>query len=544
MALYITKVEKLQENEYRFVCFLESNARMAPCILTYRNGFFFIHNHPQSELKEPIWPISISVFFGKYSNVHLEGLEILHQLIKDTVAPYLRAAHIRPLNESFLCFHNWLQLGNTERRSQFFRQYNYFLLDLMCVYLLNYAVTVIYNPPHSSNSFFTQSPEYHSFDDGLRLDLLMEKISAEERFFCKPFSLYPENFMLRETDIAPMGLRVDRGDSSVSIMSDLLEIPEWTAKQLRREELYCTPVMDTRPHNNKGVEIMLATEIIVEYGDANFMSHMKAKDIPYLIVFKSILCREIESDVFPALRKKLKREKLSVFLKNWLPAEHKGNEKWVNTIGSRYTIELLVDTLNSVQKFFDKIVEEHGVDRKYAGARLSYHLPDFLGLIKWCNEWHKDIAPFIKQENEYTWHYDMMPVTYTVDGKSYVCKPITSTQELVDEGREQHHCVGTRNESCYQGQSIVFSIRGNDERSTLEYVFENGFVEHCSAWNRVPSGALTQVGKMLIHHIKNNPHLIQVRDVKKLRQEDGPNLNVEFWARKFSAFVDEIKGAK
>ncbi len=522
----------IEGDEYCFSCWVihAQGPLFRMVYLVYKAGFFFVEVR-KTDIRQELADsclISELIYQQNPPKTHIPGTELLRSLLNPLVLPDNcdNVTH----NIGSILFHNWLKIGNTTRRMQFFNQYKSLFVNINVDSVFHFRETFKKNDVEPIWSAVISPLIKNS---RIRLDHLLDKISSHHRFFAP----YPLDYWRRENPIEPAGVRVDRGDSSLSIMSDLLDIPGWAAKQLRRSDLF-VPILVPIPTNGKlkavpSTEIVAVIKIIAKYGDADFMSNLNVRQMLSLIVLPVFFDRENSSPEFSkAFEMKVSRDKLSKFMENWF--KHKQEISFLE----------MIDVFNAVQKFISVIINEHSVDRNDMVERLSHHIPNLLSLSKWSDEWHKDIAPFVKYGEECTWCYDLEPLTFVVDGHSYVCKPITSTQEIADEGREQHHCVGTRNESCYQGQSIVFSIRGNDERSTLEYVFENNFVEHRTVWNGAPSDSLSKVEQMLVAHIKSNPDAIKVRDVKKIGKEDGPDLNTQFWMQKFSAFVDEIKGVK
>lgn len=93
-------------------------------------------------------------------------------------------------------------------------------------------------------------------------------------------------------------------------------------------------------------------------------------------------------------------------------------------------------------------------------------------------EWHEaiDLAERLKlkaRTEDNSWESALQEVVV----KGYKIIPLTSSYELIDEGKDMHHCVGSYSENCLEGNSRIFSIRDkeNNKIATLELRFTTYF---------------------------------------------------------------------
>lgn len=85
-------------------------------------------------------------------------------------------------------------------------------------------------------------------------------------------------------------------------------------------------------------------------------------------------------------------------------------------------------------------------------------------------------------------------------------RSLNSSQELISEGREMHHCVSTYRQDCERGVSKIFSIQSNDGRSTLELRQSEGvwdISQHRGVWNSSPPIAHQRVAVKLLYEYQD-----------------------------------------
>ena len=111
------------------------------------------------------------------------------------------------------------------------------------------------------------------------------------------------------------------------------------------------------------------------------------------------------------------------------------------------------------------------------------------GLMRASNRWHREqvhreMARRIEEEmarNEgkiRAWNSLLPTVEFehsSDPGKDITVTPMISVVDLQREGLEMHHCVGSYGNQCVNGNTRIFSIRGEDgTRATMEIVNNNG----------------------------------------------------------------------
>jgi hypothetical protein len=89
-------------------------------------------------------------------------------------------------------------------------------------------------------------------------------------------------------------------------------------------------------------------------------------------------------------------------------------------------------------------------------------------------EWHRTASDKAKSkvEND-SWDSALGEIEY----KGYNIIPLMTTHQLIDEGKEMHHCVGSYANRCLDGYIRIFSIRKGDAKvATMELT--DSFTEH------------------------------------------------------------------
>lgn len=81
-------------------------------------------------------------------------------------------------------------------------------------------------------------------------------------------------------------------------------------------------------------------------------------------------------------------------------------------------------------------------------------------------DWHRTVAE--KQKAKLAQQFWTSRIQ-AVKIKGYDVVPLNSAYDLIDEGKDMHHCVGSYVNSCVNGRSRIFSIRKNNvKKATLE----------------------------------------------------------------------------
>lgn len=91
-------------------------------------------------------------------------------------------------------------------------------------------------------------------------------------------------------------------------------------------------------------------------------------------------------------------------------------------------------------------------------------------LMRHTDRWHRDVAAKMAEKRRaegkfYTWS---SPVETYARG-SWTATALVSTEQLLEEGLQQGHCVGGYDASCVHGRSFIFALtNGKTGRATLE----------------------------------------------------------------------------
>ena len=99
--------------------------------------------------------------------------------------------------------------------------------------------------------------------------------------------------------------------------------------------------------------------------------------------------------------------------------------------------------------------------------------------------------------------WDSLIESFEKDG--YAVTPLLTTESLMEEGKEMHHCVATYSESCEDGISRIFSIKQGDNRlSTLEIIRDSDLGlwrvnQHRGPSNQDVSKELKDLAQFILH---------------------------------------------
>jgi len=107
----------------------------------------------------------------------------------------------------------------------------------------------------------------------------------------------------------------------------------------------------------------------------------------------------------------------------------------------------------------DYVVNKYREDKNYSlKGRTLQSLTDA------SNEWHKEML--LKKGDDSDWLFIDVDEWKYYEKETYItwiCKQLTSSKELFQEGKELHHCVGSYDRYCKKGQSAIFSMRGGSK---------------------------------------------------------------------------------
>lgn len=111
----------------------------------------------------------------------------------------------------------------------------------------------------------------------------------------------------------------------------------------------------------------------------------------------------------------------------------------------------------------------HVIDMITRGNRVLPKNMSWDTLSRLSAEWHQWIATQDRSQNCYEW----VPLLGEYESKTGKCVELASSADLMIEGRERGHCVGSYDDSCYRGESRIFSLsmtnaKGKTFHSTLE----------------------------------------------------------------------------
>lgn len=92
---------------------------------------------------------------------------------------------------------------------------------------------------------------------------------------------------------------------------------------------------------------------------------------------------------------------------------------------------------------------------------------------------------------ETTWNSD----EYKLEYRGWRCVELTTSDDLIKEGRQMHHCVASYARSCFQGYSHIYSFYNPyiSERYTIEVGQFGSIVQIRAAYNQPPSKLATKV---------------------------------------------------
>ena len=165
---------------------------------------------------------------------------------------------------------------------------------------------------------------------------------------------------------------------------------------------------------------------------------------------------------------------------------------------------------------------EDAVERKriigevgdYVANRVSRDQPitstTWNGLVQASERWHRDQvhdemrrrieAERARNEGKIRgWNSLVLNTQIERSGTTYTVSPLTDASMLHREGAEMRHCVGSYGGTCYDGQSRIFSIQGDDgEKATVELQKRSGQwtpIQVKGPHNDVVSSGMNQVVK-------------------------------------------------
>jgi len=111
----------------------------------------------------------------------------------------------------------------------------------------------------------------------------------------------------------------------------------------------------------------------------------------------------------------------------------------------------------------------HVIDMITRGNRVLPKNMSWETLCRLSVEWHQWMATQDRSQNCYEW----APLLGEYESKTGKATELTTSADLMIEGRERGHCVGSYDNGCYSGESRIFSLsvtnaNGKTFHSTLE----------------------------------------------------------------------------
>ncbi len=415
--------------------------------------------------------------------------------------------HENRLLVSDMLLHNWLNTGNVVRRKQAFMQYGR-LIEAVFEKL-------------SSRIYKQEKREYLAeivtADGGHPMSSVVNKIGnsgfeKSQGWVDVASAISPYDDTLLDNSI---GHLIDSGMSPVDVLASWAKFEKWLVRGLHNDS---PSIKDSKGQAVRLKGIFRSCYTLNQYGNADFMRTLNARTVKSLSDL-SFVEEYLKNNGLERFFKYIKLAK--ILDKNEMYLRHKCIE--------------IRDCLSDFTRF-----------KNQTGINISdeFHqsLETFSKLCKLSDAWHRKVAPYAECQYYYKWEYNMPDTVIEIRGDSFLCKPIRSTLDLVNEGIEMKHCVSSRNDKCANGTSVVFSITG-PERTTLEIDMNEGYVgeivEQRTAYNGLCSVQSVMVAKKLSDMITGNPALVVVRSCELLTNR-GQNINSvrsDFWNHHISKYV-------
>lgn len=162
-------------------------------------------------------------------------------------------------------------------------------------------------------------------------------------------------------------------------------------------------------------------------------------------------------------------------------------EFWKNCIKFFANEERVPDSVSKTNDLVDYLNYEIGQNETFNIFGSGFTLTS---LNKRMIDWHHELRR-VKEFGNFTWSgHDFEGFVYLRnEGKPneerFEIKQITSSKELLAEGKEQHHCVFSYKQSCISGRCSIWSLTVNGKRKVTIEVVDRKIVQAKGFANRV-----------------------------------------------------------
>lgn len=160
---------------------------------------------------------------------------------------------------------------------------------------------------------------------------------------------------------------------------------------------------------------------------------------------------------------------------------------WKNCIKFFANTERVPDSISKLNDLIDYLNHEFTMDRNFNIFGSGYTL---VSLNKRMIDWHHQLRR-VREFGNFTWEGHSHQGLFFVrnEGKLneeiYQIKQITTSKELLEEGRSQHHCVFSYKQSCINGVCSIWSLTLNGKRKVTIEVVNKRIVQAKGFANRI-----------------------------------------------------------
>lgn len=167
------------------------------------------------------------------------------------------------------------------------------------------------------------------------------------------------------------------------------------------------------------------------------------------------------------------------------------NEFWKNVVKFFAQEDKTPETVEQINDLVDFINAQKLENNNFNIFGNGWTLPS---LTKRMHDWHYSLRR-AKKMGTFTWEgHNFKEFTFTkrkdeYNPEEWTIKQIKSSQELLAEGKQQHHCVFGYKDSCISGATSIWSLKMNGKRKvTIEVRSNHSIVQARGFANRKTTG--------------------------------------------------------